>query len=279
MPEALGKAILRWVETDDASAPLTPWGFVISWNPHTRELTGAGIAAAFIEFQVSSADITYLDYLHGRGEPRGDLIDNLFRDVDGWFDGLRTWIEVAVDQDVDPNHPISAGSQVGAGLILVTEDDGLVSLPVRAHEMHVTMSTEELADLTQVGKAIELANARSRPSDAHILMRDARAAARRGSYRRAVIDAGGAVEMTLAAHNRTAVRHQPRLGVKPTLGWYARQPKLIQTAGVAKQALLDDLVTPRNDAIHQNRVPSHADTWTALATAQHVLTALDPLPY
>ncbi len=64
----------------------------------------------------------------------------------------------------------------------------------------------------------------------------------------------------------------------PTLGWYVRQPKIIKATGLAKQALLDDLVTPRNDAIHQNRVPSQANTRTALAIAQHVLTALDPLP-
>lgn len=278
VPEALSEAIQRWVETDDASAPLTPWGFVISWHAETRELTGAGIAAAFLEFQVQAADITYLNYVHGRGEPRGDLIDSLFRDVDVWFDGLRTWIEVAVNQDVDPNHPISAGSEFGAGLILVTEDDGTLSLPVRAHEMNLTMSTEELVDLTQLRKAVELANARSRPSDAHILLRDARAAARRGSCRRAVIDAGGAVEMTLAAHNRAAVGVKPRPGVMPTLGWYVRQPKIIKATGLAKQALLDDLVTPRNDAIHQNRAPSHAETRTALATAHRVLTALDPLP-
>jgi hypothetical protein len=278
LPEALSKAIHRWVETDNASVPHTPWGFVISWNTRARELTGAGIAAAFIEFQVPVVDIRYLDYLHGLGEPRGDLIDGLFRDVDGWFDGLRTWIEVAVDQDVDPNHPISAGSQVGAGLILVTDDDGTLSLPVSAHEIHVTMSTEELVDLTQFRKAVELANARSQPSDAHILLRDGRAAARRGSRRRAVIDAGGAVEMTLAAHNRTAVGVMPRPGAMPTLGWYIRQPEVIRATGLAEQALLDDLVTPRNEAIHQNRVPSHADTQTALATAQRVVTALDPLP-
>lgn len=278
MPEALSKSIERWVETDEAAMPLTPWGFVASWNPEKREIRGAGISAAFVEFGVQAADITYLDYLHGHGEPRGDLIENLFRDVDDWFDRLRTWIEVAVDQDVDPNHPISAGSQIGAGLILVADDDGTVSLPVRAHEIHVTMSTEELVELTQLCKAVELANARCRPGDAHVLLRDARAAARRGSYRRAVIDAGGAVEMTLAAHNRTTINIKPRPGAMQTLGWYVREPKIIKASGLAKQGLLDDLVTPRNDAIHQNRVPSHADTRTALATAQRVLTALDPLP-
>jgi hypothetical protein len=59
---------------------------------------------------------------------------------------------------------------------------------------------------------------------------------------------------------------------------YVRQSKIIKATGLAKRALLDDLVTPRNDAIHQNRAPSQADTRTALATAQCVLTALDPLP-
>jgi hypothetical protein len=276
--EALSKSIDRWVEGDEAARSLTPWGFVNSWNPEKQEIAGAGIRAVFVEFRVPAADVTYLDYVHGRGEPRGGLVETMFRDVDGWFDGLRTWIEVAVDQDVDPNHPISAGSQIGAGLILVTEDDGTVSLPVRAHEIHVTMSTEELVDLTHLRKAVELANASGRPSDAHVLLRDARAGARRGSYRRAVIDAGGAVEMTLAAHNRTVVGIKPRPGVMQTLGWYVRQPKIIKATGLAKEALLDDLVMPRNDAIHENRVPSHAETRTALATAQCVLTALDRLP-
>jgi hypothetical protein len=43
--------------------------------------------------------------------------------------------------------------------------------------------------------------------------------------------------------------------------------------------LFDDLVTPRNDAIHQTRVPSHVDTRSALDIAQGALSALDPLPY
>jgi hypothetical protein len=273
----LDDVITRFVERqEDVATRPDFWGFISGWHPAKRKLTAIGVSAALLDFSVPSEEIGYSDYLYGRGHPQGAPLDALFRDVDTWFDTLRTWIEVAVDQDADPANPMSTVSQPGSGLMLASEDNGTLSIPATAHEIHVAMSQEEPINLPRLRKAIKQTNAGAQPSDAHLLVRDARAALRRQSYRRSVIDAGGAVEMTLAEHNRATVHVSPG-GRLPTLGWYVRRPPIIAATGLAESALVADLVNPRNNAIHQSIVPTRVDTVRAIAISQRVLAALDPL--
>jgi hypothetical protein len=112
-------------------------------------------------------------------------------------------------------------------------------------------------------------------------MRDACAALRRERTRialvrrPAVIDAGTAVEVTLAAFNQTKPNFQQARGRAPTLGWYvnrlltfAQLPSDTQTA----------LVTVRNDAAHRNRHPTRAEAVRALDVGKEIVERLDPLP-
>lgn len=90
-----------------------------------------------------------------------------------------------------------------------------------------------------------------------------------------MIDAGGAVELTLATFNQTTT--QVNTGGRATLGWYVDQPTIAARANLPAN-LKQDLVVLRNNAIHQNHIPSRSETLEALRLAKEVVDGLDPLP-
>jgi hypothetical protein len=94
----------------------------------------------------------------------------------------------------------------------MTGEDGIPSLPAQSNRGTLIAYRFEPLNLGQLRKVLTESNAGRRPDDAHLLLRDGRAALRRGGPRRAVIDAGSAVEITLATHNRTNVRVAPKAG-------------------------------------------------------------------
>lgn len=228
------------------------------------------------EFKVRPTDITYSDYLYGRGHPQGPLVGQLFSEVDLWFDRVRTWVEAMADQDADITSPLAYLATPGGGLTIITSESETISLPATANLITVTLPDDEAITLPKFRKAVGQANAGRVPSDAHVLLRDGRAALRRGQFRRAVIDAGSATEVTLADFNRRATR--VNTGSRPpTLGWYVRQPAIASGASLPANTKLD-LVDIRNKAIHENRMPTRAETATAISIAAQVVNRLDPLP-
>jgi hypothetical protein len=251
------------------------WGSVSSWNAEKRTLGGVHLGALLIEFPVLAADVTYSETLHGRGQAQGPTIDALYTSIDLWFDLVRAWIETAVDQDADPENPLRGVITPGSGLMVSINDAEVVSTPTAANRGIVFSREQEAVNLPRLRKVIKQANAGTTPSDAHLLLRDGRAALRRGGYRRAVIDAGGAVELTLATFNQTTT--QVNTGGRATLGWYVDQPTIAARANLPAN-LKQDLVVLRNNAIHQNHIPSRSETLEALRLAKEVVDGLDPLP-
>jgi hypothetical protein len=159
--------------------------------------------------------------------------------------------------------------------MLVTKEDDRVPFPTSPQHVALFATRDEAINLPRLRKAVHEANAGSTPTDAHLFLRDARAALRRGGYRRAVIDAGSAVELTLAQFNAATTR--VNTGGRATLGWYVNQPAIATEANLPS-TLGHDLVDLRNNAIHQNRVASCQETVRALALAKQVVARLDPLP-
>ena len=84
-----------------------------------------------------------------------------------------------------------------------------------------------------------------------------------GNHRRAVIDAGTAVELMLADFNRrvTKVATPPR----PTLGWYVGQSAIAKAVGFPATTQ-QDLVDLRNDAVHHNKTPGPAEASTGASS-------------
>ena len=240
------------------------WGSVSSWNPGKRTLLSVHLGAILLRIQAPSVDVEYWESTYGRGQVKGPHVEGLYSGIDGWFDRLRAWIEAAVDQDVDPENSLPAVRTPGRGLMLATNEGGVVSFPSSAHGSNIYAFRHQAINLPRLRHAVKATNTGEMPSDAHFLLRDARAALRRGGFRRAVIDAGSAVELTLASFNRTTTR--VNTGGRATLGWYVDQPRIAAAASLPAN-LKHDLVTVRNHAIHQNRVPSHHETLQALSLA------------
>jgi hypothetical protein len=251
------------------------WGSVNSYQPENQKVLRSYLGAILLEYKRDTASMAYSDYLYGRGHPVGTEIDRLFDTIDSWFEQLRTWVETAIDQDVDPIDSVLASKLHGAGLHVFTIEGSIVSLPATAFHMSVKRSTFESVSLTLLRKIIKLVNAGIMPTDAQSLLRDSKSELRRGRYRRAVIDAGSATEITLADFNNRVTHIY--LGSRPTLGQYIAQPKIATEAKLPPN-IKADLVDIRNRAIHQNQLPSHAEAKLALEIAKQVVDRLDPLP-
>lgn len=252
------------------------WGRVSRYNPSERKILRAHLGAILLTCKLDPAAITYSDYLHGRGHPQGSAIQELFQRIDDWFEQIRTWVETALDQDADPHHALLAPRLQAAGLHVLTVEGSTVSLPAHASRIFATLSTYEPLSLSLLRKIMQRVNAGSVPSDAQLFLRDSRAELRRGRYRRAVIDAGSATEITLADFNQRVTRVTiPLRGA--TLGWYATQSAIVAQAHLPAH-IMADLVTIRNSAIHHNRIPTQTEAARAVALAKQVVDRLDPLP-
>lgn len=250
------------------------WGSIGQWNVTKGVATDVAISSVLFEFKLDAQAISYSDYMHGRGHPEGAELDALFSNVGDWFESLRTWIEVAVDQDIDPLSPVSRISVPGDGLQVVTVEGSTSSLPARPSTISIMEDPAERLNLQSFRRVLAKMRMSSRPSDAHLLLRDARADLRRGRLRKAVIDAGSAVELTLADVNRRGP--QVNTGRRPTLGWFVDQPAIAAAGGLPANTK-SDLVGVRNDAIHHNVVPSRSAAHGAISLAKSILDTADPL--
>lgn len=250
------------------------WGSIGEWNLTTRVVTEVALSSVLLEFSLNSQTLIYSDYLHGRGRPGGAEVEALFSGVDGWFENFRTWIEVAVDQDADPQSPIRGVSVPGEGLQIVTVEGPVSSLPASASLISVFVDQSERLNLKTLRRILAKLRTLTAPGDAHLLLRDARADFRRGRLRKAVIDAGSAVELTLADAN--AKGPKVNTGPRPTLGWFVDQPA-ISTFASLPPSTKTDLVGVRNDAIHSNVVPSVTAAQLALELARSIVNRVDPL--
>lgn len=198
----------------------------------------------------------------------------MFRGVDYWFADLRAWIEVASDQDLDPMNPIKSVVVHGDGLQILTVEGKTTSLPSRPSSIEITVGGPGAVSLRRLRRVLAKLKTSDSPSDAHLLVRDARADLRRGRYRKAVIDAGSATEVVLADLNRRGPQIQT--GPRPTLGWFVTQPAIAQAA-LLPPTTKSELVEVRNDAIHKNVVPSAATARRAVALAREIVNRVDPL--
>lgn len=251
------------------------WGRVGSYHPEKRTIVHAYLRAILLEFQCDPANITYSNYLYGRGHPQGPVIDGLFQEIESWFEQLRTWVEAAIDQEANPIHSVLEPTLQAEGLQVFTIEGTTLSLPATPFNIKVTLARFEPLSLTLLRKIIRLVNTGVTPSDAHMLLRDSRAELRRGHYRRAVIDAGSATELTLADFNNRVTHIN--LGSRVTLGQYTNQPKIATQAQLPVN-IYADLVDIRNQAIHQNRIPTRGEAVLAVTLAKQVVDRLDPLP-
>jgi hypothetical protein len=123
---------------DQLSFP--PWGVVRSWNTITREINHAEITALLFRFEgVEAEDITYSNYLDGRGHPMGGAVERLFGNSEAWFERVRLWVRILVDQDVDEDVEAKQVSMTGKNLELLAIEGDAVSPPRYATSLRINM--------------------------------------------------------------------------------------------------------------------------------------------
>jgi hypothetical protein len=248
------------------------WGQVGAWRTEPERVSTAFVRAVWLQFRVRATDPLRGPQSNEANSPRESAYAEIYGDMDRWFETFRTWLELISDQDLDPEHPLPTGHSPGNGLSLFAFDQAELDyfLGVRAISAIAHMVTPLSVARLRLG--FRQANLNVAPSDARLLLRDAYAETRRDRTRRAVIDAGSAVELTLADF---AAREAVSMPAKPTLGAYviALQARASLPANT-KVALVD----VRNASIHENHTPTHADSRAALGIASTVLNKLDQMP-
>jgi hypothetical protein len=251
------------------------WGSIRTWDPGNKRFTEAYIDGLVYTVELDPEQISYSDYLYERGHPIGAQIEELRENIDGWFEELCAWIEVKTKQDLNYYHPISSTIVIGSRFVVWTEDKDATSLLNTASTIIVVKDTEvrkRVLHKVDFAKIIKHITAGNRPPSNHLLLRDARAAYRRGQERKAAIDAGAAVETALRdfAMQRNMVPKQ----AKPTLGTYVND-----LTGMAK--LPSDtkakLVNIRNDATHHNASFNGTLVPDVIRIATQIIDSLDPL--
>lgn len=190
--------------------------------------------------------------------------------VGRWFDDVRTWVEVATGQDLDPRHRVYDVESVGAGLTFIE--------PPHDEALGLTITTPHVRPLRAQEWADILGFVRDgkKPPLEEMLSRDARAAHRRNANRRAIIEAVTALEIVLGQHIRERANQLPekqreRLAKKPTLGAYisiAEESGLQFAIPVDRLRWLSGL---RNDAAHRGEAPDH---WQAGNAVQLMINFL-----
>jgi hypothetical protein len=266
--------VLRFSSNREKSEPGRGdfWGQVSAWRTEPQTVSTAFVRAVWLQFRVRTTDPLRGPQLNDANSPRESAYKEVYSDIDRWFEAFRAWLELISDQDLDPEHPLPNGHSPGSGLSLFAFDQAKLDyfLGVRAISSIARMVTPLSVSRLRLG--FRQANASAVPSDARLLLRDAYAENRRGRTRRAVIDAGSAVELTLADY---ATREGVSMPAKPTLGVYV---KALQARASLPATTKIALVDVRNAAIHENHTPASADSRAALGIASTVLNKLDPLP-
>jgi hypothetical protein len=183
--------------------------------------------------------------------------------VNRWFDDVRTWAEIVTGQDLDPNHRVYEAESVGTGLTFIEPPhDGALGLTITTPRV-LPLRAQEWADI------LGLVRDGKEPPLEEVLSRDARAAHRRNTDGRAIIDAATALEIALGRHVRSHADQLPekqrgRISKRTALGDYisiAEHSGLQLAVPVDRLRWLNNL---RNDAAHRGAAPSHWEAGDAV---------------
>ncbi|MDP9694434.1 UNVERIFIED_ORG: hypothetical protein J2X79_001993 [Arthrobacter globiformis] len=175
-----------------------------------------------------------------------------------WFNQVRSWVEIFTSQDLDPNHRVYDAETVGAGLTFIA--------PTHEGDLGLQLITRHIQPVTAAQWQVILAAVRDgkEPPLEPLLIRDANAAFARGFYRRAVIDAAAALELTLVRVLDERIEDLPdqqRKRLKgATLGRYI---DIANASGLEFDVTFEDLKhlnDARNDAVHRAEAPDYFGT-------------------
>ena len=246
------------------------WGHVFSANP-----VAAAVRLAMVRFEVG-------DSTRASGDRTGQ---NVVDAIPGWFREVGLWLEADTAQDLDSEHPLVEVTGGRNGLFLSGVDPATGSF-IALGPQGFTIDAERPdagVGLDCWRRALRFASIKERPPLAWELLISGSRAARRGMGRRAIIEVGTAVEISLEqAIRRRLVKAGPAtvveaivdqvrtLGARITFG---------RKLGVSLPKGIEQYVRdPRNAAAHRGKTPGRAVLAEALRIGREVLKLLTPLP-
>lgn len=202
--------------------------------------------------------------------------------IDTWFEALRDWLEVITHQDLSISEPIEGTTSEGNYLWSWRSEKGWTNALASVAQMKVTMSDLSAAgSLPTWNLAIQRANQGERPSESHLILRDARARLRREHFKYSAIFSGIAAEIAIKNEIERVLR---KMGapdkfvqqmIRATLGTLQVTSGSL---GIHLPAnMRQNLIEVRNRAAHRNSVVTQTDAKSALETATLIIRQIESL--
>jgi hypothetical protein len=253
------------------------WGMAVSWN---KASGAAGKGSADIEALVMRFPLP-----DEREESAAQVADHLFGAIPSWSARLMDWLEVATGQDLDSSVAPST-VRLGDGLRLFRVDSaGSATTQPSKRPMLIEGGTSLGGELKEtVWRAVlNRTNSEMEPTIERLLLRDARAGLRRKHPRRAVLDGGTAAEIVLTQLLDGQLTNLPPRAATLFRKQNRQLGPLIQVLdalGVTLpegQRLRQELVDPRNQAIHGGQQVSIEEATRAVGLAHQIVEYVYPL--
>jgi hypothetical protein len=204
------------------------------------------------------------------------------KELDAWWRAFTGWLGILLVQDF---------TQLGVTQLSILEygfhawsgDEAGQRHTPSGSALTVVRPIPELVTADILRTCADLARKSHEPPTEWVLIRDARSLAIAGEDRRALLDAGTAAELALTALLETHLFPSGEAIQKAlferykTLGGLKDLALQLIPQKVPEQ-LQDDLITPRNDAIHTGEQPvSRATALKAIAKATELVALLHPV--
>ncbi|CAN5899220.1 hypothetical protein BH24CHL4_BH24CHL4_10640 [soil metagenome] len=211
-------------------------------------------------------------------------VAHINHEIDSWFSRLRDWLEVLTQQDLSVDDPDSGATLLGVHDWAIdgqTDWDRNNRLPLSI--ILAPHRPVQAVGVAQWQAAMNGANHREHPDPVYLLLRDARKRIHRDQYAYAVIFAGTATEIVLKRVNESELKRlgNPGRFVENTLhrATLGRLISIGRSLGFTFPEGIDQqLVEPRNRAIHESAHISGVDAGKALEIANSVVVEWAPLP-
>jgi hypothetical protein len=218
--------------------------------------------------------------LEGATIPPGDEQVEFDHEAAKWVQLLRDWLTVAAEGPTDwAEHYYGVTAFAGPGYDGDYDGLDVPYQPVQRGHRHPPRSMSAWA----WGHALDHASTGDQPPLARTLMTTATRAAVTANWRVAIIDAATATEAALTAGLVAQMSATlPPSDIAKELKKYRMLGKRIELAGIVNMALpagiQEDLVDPRNAAMHQGANVTRDQVKAGIAAAWAVVRRYDPLP-
>ena len=206
----------------------------------------------------------------------------LLHAVDKWVLLLDKWIEVFTRTDLR-ERGIEVTQHGAAAHVWLYRGKDKKGNTVSSHKptgMVVTAFSPLAITPRQWGQILKKASCGATLPEAHLFLRDARRELGSKRYRRSVLDAATATEVALTKLRDDALANSdPKVGayVQENSQQVRRLVEFLKAVGLTlPDAIVQEVGTPRNRAIHEGKDPDKSTATKALAKAEEVVDLAYP---